>query len=174
MKRIVIPIFLGFLFLTLQATWPDLPLLRRIRPDLILILTLYLGLSSSPISGGMFIFFLGYLMDLFSGNSFGLYVFSRPFLFYGAQLFKDRVYLENFLSRSLFVFVFALTEGLVLLILLKALNPEYLPSLYRQFLNVFFPQSLLTALISSPLFSLFRRGSSLLYVQHGTGIGARG
>ncbi len=174
MKRIIIPVFLVVLLLTLQTTWPALFFFRWIRPDFVLILTLYLGLFSSPISGGILAFSLGYLMDLFSGNGFGLLAFSRPLLFYSTQLFKDRIYLESFPSRSLFVFVFALTEGVIILILLKALNPEHLPNLYRQFFIVFLPQSLLTALLAPPLFSLFRRGSSLLYAQHGTGMGGKG
>ncbi|MDI6764763.1 MAG: rod shape-determining protein MreD, partial [Thermodesulfobacteriota bacterium] len=125
------------------------------------------------ISGGILVFFLGYLMDLFSGNGFGLYAFSRPFLFYCAQLFKDRIYLESFPSRSLFVFLFALAEGPILLILLKALDPEHLPNLYPLFFTVFLPQSLSTALLSSVLFSLLKRGSSLLYAEPGTGIGGK-
>ncbi|MDP2971789.1 MAG: rod shape-determining protein MreD, partial [Deltaproteobacteria bacterium] len=58
-----------------QTTWFTFPPIRWIRPDIVLILTLYLGLSSPPISGGILVFFLGYLMDLFSGNGFGLYAF---------------------------------------------------------------------------------------------------
>ncbi len=174
MKRILIPVFLGILFLTLQSTWLALPFIRWVRPDLVLILTLYLGLSSSPISGGILAFFLGYLMDLFSGNSFGLHAFSRLFLFYFTQVFKDRIYLESFPSRFLFVLLLALTEGLILLILLKAIHPEPLPNLSRQFFVAFFPQSFFTALLSHPLFSLLRRGSFLLSVQHRTGIGGKG
>lgn len=138
-----------------------------------MILTLYLGIFSPPISGGILVLFLGYLMDLFSGNGFGLYAFSRLFLFYFAQIFKDRIYLESFPSRSLFVFLFALTEGLILLILLRALNPEHLPNLYSLFFTIFLPQSLITALLSPALFSLLKKGSSLLYAQPGTGIGGR-
>ncbi len=174
MRRVFFPLLLGIVFLTLQTTWPASPYIRWVRPDLVLILTLYLGLSSSPISGGMLAFFLGYLMDLFSGNGFGLHAFSRLFLFYSAQFFKDRIYLESFPSRFLFVFLFALAEGIVLLILLRALNPEHLPNLYRQFFISFFPQSLLTAILSPPLFSLLRKGSSLLYIQQRAGIGGKG
>jgi len=172
-KRIFFPLILGVLFLMVQTTWLTLVPIRRIRPDIVLILTLYLGLSSSPISGGIFVFFLGYLMDLFSGNGFGLYAFSRPFLFYCAQFLKGRIYLESFPSRSLFVFLFALGEGLILLILLKALNPERLPNLYPLFFTVFLPQSLSTAILSSVFFSLLKKGSSLLYAQPGTGIGGK-
>lgn len=173
MKRIFIPLFLGVFCITLQTTWPASSFLRWTRPDLVLILTLYLGLSSFPISGGILAFFLGYLMDLFSGNGFGLFAFSRPLLFYGAQFFKDRIYLESFPSRSLFVFVFTLTEGLLFMVLLRVLNPEYLSNLFHQFWVGFLPQSLLTAFLSPPLFALLRKGSFLLYAPHKTGMGGK-
>jgi rod shape-determining protein MreD len=173
MKRILFFLFLGVFFLILQTTWlASLPI-RKIRPDLVLILTLYLGFSFPPVSGGMLSFFLGSLMDLFSGNSFGLYAFSRPLLFCGVQLFKDRIYLESFFSRSLFVFFFALMEGILLLILLEALNPEPLRNLYRAFVPFFLFQSLSTALVSPVLFSFFKKGFSWVHGQPRPGMGER-
>lgn len=174
MKRVILPLFVGVLFLTLQTTWLASNPIQRIRPDILLILTLYLGLSSSPISGVLLAFFLGYLMDLFSGNSFGLYAFSRPLIFYIAQLFKDRVYLESFPSRSLFVFILALVEGFLILILLKVLNPTAFSHLYPLWFPAFLPQSFCTALISPIFFSLFNRGSFLLFNDHRMGIGEKG
>jgi rod shape-determining protein MreD len=174
MKKVIFPLLLGIFFLVVQTTWLTSFPIRRIRPDIVLILTLYLGISSPPISGGILAFILGYLMDIFSGNGFGLYAFSRPILFYGTQLFKDRIYLESVHSRSLFVFLFALVEGFLLLVLVKALNPEPLRNLYPLFFPVFLPQSLSTALLSSVLFPLFRKGSSLLYAQPGLGRGGKG
>lgn len=173
MKKVFFPLLLGIFFLTLQTTWVASFPVWRVRPDIVLILTVFLGIASPPISGGMVAFILGYLMDLFSGNSFGLYTFSRPLLFYGTQLFKDRIYLESVHSRSLFVFLFTLAEGLMLLLLVKALNPEPLRNLYSLFFPVFLPQSLSTALFSSVLFPLFKKGSSLLYGQPGSGRGGK-
>lgn len=174
MKRIIFSLLLGVLFLTLQTTWLALPFIRWARPDILLILTLYLGLSSSPISGGILAFFLGYLMDLFSGNGFGLYVFSRLLLFYGAQLFKDHIYLEGFPSRFLFAFLFSLAEGFLLLILIRVLNPEHLQNLYPLVFAVFLPQCFTTALLSPVLFSLLNKGSMLLQVLPRAGIGGKG
>lgn len=174
MKRILPPLFLGVLFWALQTTlFASLPI-QRIRPDLVMILTLYLGLSYPPISGGILAFLLGYFMDLFSGNSFGLYTFSRTLIFFIAQLFKDRIYLESFPSQSLFVFIFTLVEGLLILILLKTLNPAPLSHLYPLLFNIFLPQSFFTALISPILFSLFNRKSFLLFNHYRMGIGEKG
>jgi rod shape-determining protein MreD len=170
MKRAVLPFFLGVLLLTLQTTLLMSLVNQRIRPDLVLILTLYLGLSYPPISGGILAFFLGYLMDLFSGNVLGLYTLSRPLIFYIAQIFKDRVYLEGFLSQFLFVFLSALVEGFLLLLLLNGLNPNPLGNLYPSLLTVLLPQSLSTGLMTPVLFSLFRKGSLFLSNPKGMGI----
>jgi rod shape-determining protein MreD len=162
MRRVVLPLFLGVLFLTLQTTLlMSLPI-QRIRPDIALIFILYLGLSYPPISGGILAFFMGYLMDLFSGNVLGLYTLSRPLIFYIAQVFKDRFYLEGFLSQFLFVFLSALAEGFLLLILLNGLNPNPLGNLYPLLFTVLLPQSFSTGLVTPILFSLFRKGSLFL------------
>jgi len=174
MRRIILPLILGILLVTLQATLLTSPLIQRMRPDLILILILYLGLSYPPILGGILALFIGYLMDLFSGNSFGLYTFSRPLLFYVAQLFKDRFYLEGYFSQFLFVFIFALTEALLILILLAALNPNPLVNLYPIILTSFIPQSFSTGLITPIFFSLFNKGSHLLFNQIEMGTKERG
>jgi rod shape-determining protein MreD len=169
MKRIAFSFFLGILCLTLQATLlPSLPI-QRIRPDIVLILILYWGLMYPPVQGGFLSLFLGYLMDAFSGNSFGLYTFSRPLLFYFAQLFKGRLYLEGFLSQFLFVFFFALFEGLLILTLLSALNPVPLGNLYPLLFTFYFPQSVLTGLITPILFPLLKKLFFSLFPQYGIG-----
>ena len=174
MKRIAFSLFLGIFFLTLQTTLlASLPI-QRIRPDIVLILIVYWGLSRSPISGGILSIFLGYLMDLFSGHSFGLYTFSRPLLFYLGQIFKGRFYLESILSQFLFVFLFALFEGFLVLTLLSALNPVPLGNLTSLFLTFYFPQSFLTGVISPILFLFLNKVSYLLFRYEGIGIRERG
>lgn len=100
MKRIGFSLLLGVIFLTLQSTLLTSFPIQRIRPDIVLILILYWGLFYPPISGGILAFFMGFLMDLFSGNSFGLYTLSKPFIFYLAQFFKGRFYIESITSSS--------------------------------------------------------------------------
>jgi rod shape-determining protein MreD len=174
MKRIAFSFFLGILFLTLQTTLlPSLPV-QRIRPDIVLILILYWGLTYPPVQGGILSFFLGYLMDLFSGSSFGLYTFSRPLLFYLAELFKGRLYLEGALSQFLFVFFFALFEGFLILTLLSALNPVPLGNLYPLLLTFYFPQSFLTALITPILFLLLKKLFFSFFSPYGIGMKERG
>lgn len=174
MKRNVLLLFLGILFLTFQTTLLSYLPIQRIRPDIVLVLILCWGFTLPPISGGILSFFLGYLMDLFSGNSFGLYTFTRPLLFYLAHLFKGRFYLESFLSQSFLVFVFALFEGFLILALLSALSPAPLGNLTPLLFAYFLPQSLLTGLIAPILFFLLHKLFLYLSQMQGIGLGERG
>jgi rod shape-determining protein MreD len=174
MKRNAIVFLLGILFLTLQTTLLSYLPIQRIRPDIVLVLILYWGLTFPPVSGGIHSLFLGYLMDLFSGNSLGLFTFTRPLLFYLAQLFKGRLYLESLPSQSLFVFVFALFEGLLIFILLSALNPAPLGNLYPLFFTFFLPQSFLTGMITPFLFLLLQKIFLTLSQTQGMGLRERG
>jgi rod shape-determining protein MreD len=171
MKRNALLLFLGVLLLTFQTTLLSYLPIQRIRPDIVLVLILCWGFTLPPVSGGILSFLLGFLMDLFSGNSFGLYTFTRPLLFYLTYLFKGRFYLESFLSQSLFVFLFALFEGLLILALLSALNPMHLSNLTPLLFAYFLPQSLLTGLIAPILFFLLHR--LFLYFSQTQGLGLR-
>jgi rod shape-determining protein MreD len=170
MKRFVLPLFAGILFLILQTTLLSFLPIQRIRPDILLIFTLYLGLSFPPVSGGILAFLMGYLMDLFSGNALGFYALSRPLVFFAAQFFRERFYLEGFYSKFLFAFIYAVLEGLLIFLLMNALHPAPLGGLYPLLLTFLLPQSFFTALVTPPLFFLFQKGSSFLFRQPEKGI----
>ncbi len=157
MRRFIFSLFLGVILLTLQTTLLTFFPIQRIRPDFVFIQILYLGLFYPPVSGGILAFFLGFLMDLFSGNSFGLYTLCRPLIFYMTQLFKGRFYLESFTSQFLFVFIFGLVEGLFVLMLIRILNPGPIGHLYPLIFAFLLPQSFFTALITPILFFVIRK-----------------
>ena len=174
MRRIVFPLLFGVVCLTFQTTLLMLFPFQRIRPDLVLILILYWGLFYPPITGGILTLFMGFLMDLFSGNVFGLYTLSRPLIFYIAQFFKGRVFLESFRSQFLFVFIFGLVEAFLILILIRTLNPNSVSRLYPLLFTLLLPQSFFTGLISPVLFFLIRKGSSSLSDRREPGVIVRG
>lgn len=162
MKRFLYPFLAGLLLLTFQATLlPSLPI-HRIRPDVVLILILFLGFSYPTVLGGLIAFSLGFLLDLFSGNAFGLYTFTRPLIFFVAQLFRSHFYWKGFSFQFLFVFIFALLEGGLILLLVSGLNPSPFRNLYSSVINDLLPQSIVTGLITPILFPLFEKGSLFL------------
>ncbi len=165
MKKILLPLSVGILFVTLQSTLLSSPILQRIRPDIVLILIVIYALSLSPILGSILSLFLGYLMDLFSGNTFGLFTLSRPMVFYMAKIIKDRFFLENFQSMFFFTFSIGLIEGLLLLIFLRALNPGPHSHLYPLFYTCLLPQSFFTGVLALILIPLFHKRLFLSYQQ---------
>ena len=162
MKWFFYPFLAGLLLLTFQATLlASLPI-HRIRPDVVLILILFLGFSYPTVLGGLIAFSLGFLLDLFSGNSFGLYTFTQPLIFFVAQLFRRHFYWKGFSFQFLFVFIFALLEGGLILLLVSGLNPSPFHNLYTSVIADLLPQSIVTGLITPILFPLFEKGSVLL------------
>jgi rod shape-determining protein MreD len=172
MKRFVLLLLAGILFLILQTTLlPSFPI-QRIRPDILLIFTLYLAFLFPPIFGGTLAFIMGYLMDLFSGNTLGFFTFSRTLLFFAAQFFKERFYLEGFSFQFLFTFIFSILEGFLILSLMNALQPISLGIVYSPLLTFLLPQSFFTGFAAPLLFFLFQKGASLLFRQDKQGIKA--
>jgi rod shape-determining protein MreD len=163
MRRVILPLLAGILLLILQTTLLSSFPIQRIRPDLLLIFTLYLAFLFPPIFGGILAFFMGYLMDLFSGNTLGLYTFSRPLVFLAAQFFKERFYLEGFSFQFLFAFIFGMLEGILILMLMNGLQPIPVGNPYSLFFTFFLPQAFFTGLVTPLLFLLFQKGASLLF-----------
>jgi len=165
MKRVILPLLTGILFLILQTTLLSSYPIQRVRPDLLFIFTLYLAFLFPPVFGGILAFLMGYLMDLFSGNTLGFYTFSRPLVFFAAQFFKERFYLEGFSFQFLFAFIFGILEGILILTLMNALQPVSLGNLYILLLTFLLPQSFLTGIVTPPLFFILQKGASLLFRQ---------
>ena len=148
--------------------------IRRIQPDLVLILILFLGFSYPTVLGGLIAFSLGFLLDLFSGNAFGLYTFTRPLIFFVAQLFRSHFYWKGFSFQFLFVFIFALLEGGLILLLVSGLNPSPFRNLYSSVIADLLPQSIITGLITPLLFPLFEKGSVVLVTKQRAAIKSQG
>ena len=173
MKRIIFSLLVGILFLILQTTLlPSFPI-HRIRPDILLIFTLYLAFLFPPIFGGILAFLMGTLMDLFSGNALGFYTFSRPLVFFAAQFFKEKFYMEGFYPQFLFAFVSAILEGILILILMNTFQSLSLGNLYPLLFTFLLPQSFFTGLATPPLFFFFQKGSSYLFPQPEKGMKER-
>jgi len=157
MIRILFSGILGIFLLAIQSTFLTLEPFQRVKPDLLMILVLYLGFFSPPISGGISAFFLGFLTDLFSGNSYGLFSLTRLIIFYGAQFIRNRFYFEDQLYKFLYAFFFTLFEGLLVILILNIFSIVNMEMLFKFFLKFIFPQSFFTALLSPLGFYIFSR-----------------
>ena len=75
MSRLLIYFGCGLLFLLLQSTVIPWLLPAYLKPDLLLILLIYLGLNENFRSGAFLAYLLGCLLDVFAGHYLGLYGF---------------------------------------------------------------------------------------------------
>ncbi len=73
MTRVFLYLVLGVFFLVLQTAFFPRLLPYDLKPDLLLILTVYLGLNEKYLRGSVLAFTLGCLLDALSGNYPGLY-----------------------------------------------------------------------------------------------------
>ena len=118
MIRILIYFFIGFGFTLLQTSLlPRLPFLQ-VRPDLLLILVVYLGFNERHLRGAVLCYLLGSFFDAFAGNSPGLYGTVLVGTFLAVRLIADHLNTESSLLLLFMVFCGTLIEGLLLVFLL--------------------------------------------------------
>ncbi len=153
-KRIISLILLLFL-VTLQATSLNRLRILGIKPDLLLILVIFIGLYKGPISGAWYGFLAGILLDIFSSSPLGTNAISKTVLGSLAGMAAPFLYLEAPLIPGLLLFLGMFLEGILLFILLSSF---YLaPPFSYSFLYIILPASLYTSLIAPFFFSVFKR-----------------
>jgi rod shape-determining protein MreD len=103
MKRSPGYFVLGFLFVLIQTSlWPHL-LPFETRPDLILVLVVYLALSESHLHGGILAYLLGACLDAMAGSHPGLHGVTLLLLFFCVRFAADHFNTES--SRLLIIMV---------------------------------------------------------------------
>ncbi len=95
-----------------------------LRPDLLLVLALGLGLRTRGTAALVLAFALGLAVDVLSGAPLGLYALLRGTACAATRLFDHALYLRSGLPRNAYVFAYALLEPLLLQATLAAFAPE--------------------------------------------------
>jgi len=95
MKGHVYALLWGLVFALLQTTIFPRFIAPELRPNLLLILVIYLGLSESFLRAAILALLLGALQDVFSGLTFGLYATVQLAVFIMVRIFSERLNLES-------------------------------------------------------------------------------
>ncbi len=98
----------------LQTTLLHLAPIGPAIPNLILVICVYLGLRHQSVGGAVGAFFLGYMLDTFSGTDVGINAFAMTLVFLMAYLLSRRLWIEGGLSNSLAVFAAAVLKTLTI------------------------------------------------------------
>jgi rod shape-determining protein MreD len=115
-------IALLFIFVIFQTTIFDPTRFGSFYVDLTLILIIYLSLSTEIRGGVFFAFLSGYMIDLFSGASLGLYVISRLSLFIIIRFIVTKIYSDRFFVHILVIFFSIIYEWALLYVLLSVIS----------------------------------------------------
>jgi len=150
MIRPVIYFALGFVFVVLQTTLLPAMLPLHYKPDLLLILVVYLGLNEGYLRGGTLAYLLGSLQDVFAAGYPGLYGLALLGTFLAVRSAAVRLNTESsvlllllvsigtLLQAALILFAlgFFADAGSLWLIILKGLLPQVLLNLLAAFLLI--------------------------------------
>lgn len=148
--------FILLLLLTiLQATSLNRLSILGIKPDLLLILVILLGLHHGPLSGAGYGFLAGVLLDIFSPSPLGTNALSKTVLGFFAGAAAPLLYLEAPLIQGLLLFLGMFLEGMILFILLSSFHLA--PNFSYSFLYIILPASLYTSLLTPFFFYVFKR-----------------
>lgn len=157
MKRGIIYLTAGLAALFLQTTLlSHLP----IKPDLVLVLVVCLGLSYEPFSGAVLAFLLGCLTDVFAGSTPGFFALTKTVIFFFVYGMRERLYFESHLAKVGLVSVAALIEATMLVLLVRVTTYSAAPPSSMGPLII--GPVLLTALFAPFCFVLFKRTKILV------------
>ncbi|EYF02054.1 Hypothetical protein CAP_7533 [Chondromyces apiculatus DSM 436] len=127
-----------------------------VTPSLLLPLIVFMGVHEYSIArGAALAFLLGYLLDLFAGAPVGLFTFITVTTFIVARAAGVRLAAQTFLTKLALAFVFALVEGVLVVILTAifggdAARPRALALLVA-------PHAVSTAILAPLVFRLAER-----------------
>ncbi len=154
-KKRITPFILLLLLAILQATSLNRLSILGIKPDLLLILVIFLGLHKGPLSGAGYGFLAGILLDIFSPTPLGTNALSKTVLGFLAGAVAPFLYFEAPFIQGLLLFLGMFLEGMILFILLSSFHLA--PPFYYSFLYIILPASFYTSLLAPLFFYTFKR-----------------
>lgn len=141
MTRVFAYFLLGLAFLLLQTTLLPALLPLNFKPDLLLILVVYLGLNEGYVRGGALSYLLGCLQDVFAAGYPGLHGLSLLVTFFAVRGVVSRLNTESSALLLLLVAISTLLQALLLLFALGFFSAA--GSLWMIVLKGILPQVLL-------------------------------
>ena len=156
MLRLFIFLLTAFLLTLVQSTLISLVFPSYLKPDLMILLVIFLGISFPLLPGAFLVLFCGLLYDTFSGGSLGLFAFVYLCIFFSLKVLAKILILgETPIFRIILVAVLMSLQSILLMVLplILGIAPHLAcpPSIWV------LPQMLITCAAIWPLFRLFRR-----------------
>lgn len=129
MKRLGLYFFSGIALILIQTSVLPLFVGISLRPDLILLFVLYLGLNETPLAGAFYAWLLGCLLDVFCGMTLGLNGMIMLLIFCGTYMGGRQLNLENSLIMLLATIIGTISNSLLLIVTLLCFSEQSQSSL---------------------------------------------
>jgi len=129
----------------------DVIRIAGVKPDLLFIITIYIGYSFGSFNGQITGFTTGLLHDSISNSPLGLMALPKLALGFAVGMIGRSVLKSNIATILLLLFLSTLIKGVVTLFLCYIFHNGMLSSV----IHVILPESFYNALIAPPLFFLF-------------------
>jgi len=113
-KRFLLFLAAGFVAVLLQATLLDHLPLGGLKPDLLLIIVLYIGFFLPSNEGAVLSFALGYVQDLFAGHLIGLFTLMRVTAWLAAKLMSGMLNLRSVFAQTIFVAIYSIADYFIM------------------------------------------------------------
>ncbi len=134
----------GFVLMLVQTAILSRVLPGTMKPELLLVLVVYIGLSEDYFSGGALCWFLGCLEDVFAGGDLGLYGIAFLLVFLAIRAAASRFNTESSMLLLVLVFFATLVKGALLVLLLLFFSDS--GSQWSLIVEVLVPQAVLNTL----------------------------
>jgi len=160
MRRFLILLLSAYLLAIFQSAVTSEILPNFMKPDLMLILVTYLGVSPSLIAGAVLVFSCGLLYETFSGGPFGLFLFIYLSIFFLIKLLAKFLILGDTITFRLILVASSMIFQAALIVFLPPLLGSFeILSLPQP--SWILPQVLITCAACWPLFPLFKKLETL-------------
>ncbi len=142
-------VFLSFLIQGHQSF--DVLRIAGVKPDLLFIITVYMGYSFGSFAGEVTGFGSGLLHDSLSNSPLGLLTFPKLIIGFVVGMFGRSVLKSTTPTIILLVFVASIIKGIITLILAFIFSEAYISSI----IHVIIPEAFYNAILSPMLFFIY-------------------
>ncbi len=144
--------------LVFQSTLFTFFQIKGVRPDLLIILVIFVALFRGPVEGGKAGFLAGLLEDLVVGQFIGMNAFIKMFVGIVVGLFEKRLYRENLLIPTAMVFIGTFIAGTLFILLFNSFGPDikWIEGLYSLVMPTCLYNTIIGFLIYKPIYRLHK------------------
>jgi rod shape-determining protein MreD len=153
-RRILLSFLIVSLLIVVQSTWLDAISIYGAKPDLSLIVIVYLAFKNPGLQGQTVGFASGLLQDSISMAPLGLNAFIKTMVALIANLLSGKFYIDKLLMPALFGFVSIILKAINLFLLSLFFGEKII--VYQFFASTLWLEALYTAMVSPFMFLIIR------------------